>query len=169
MNRLLLRQISQPAIAVPASMALHGGASAYGNVLQENQLQKADGRMILESIMAALGAGAGVLGAASINKRIRAPQYRQLRTNLKRKIPTNLQTPVTAVAPNVVSLALAGAGGGIAGANLAPFLANNLNAVGVPNMSGRQQDFYEEDQPGAPIDKEMLKELLVGILKEQNG
>jgi hypothetical protein len=48
-------------------------------------------------------------------------------------------------------------------------LANNLNAVGVPNMSGRQQDFYEEDQPGAPIDKEMLKELLVGILKEQNG
>lgn len=168
MNRLLLKQLSQPAIAIPASMALHGGASAYGNVLNENQLQKSDGRMVLESVMAALGAGAGVAGAARLNKAIRRPEFRSLRTNIKRQMPTSIQTPATAVAPNLVSLALSGAGGGIAGANLAPFLASNLNAVGVPNMSGRQQDFYEEDQPGAPIDKEMLRELLIGILNEQN-
>ena len=169
MNRVLLKQLSQPAVAVPASMALHGGASAYGNVLQENKLEKSDGRMVLEAIMAALGAGAGVLGAASVNRRIRTPEFHKLRTNIKRKIPTPLQTPVTAVAPNLVSLGLAGVGGGFAGGSLAPFLANNLNAIGVPSMSGRQQDFYEEDQPGAPVDEEVLRKLLVGILKEQNG
>lgn len=169
MNSVLLKRLSQPAIAIPSSMALHAGASAYGNVLNENQLEKSDGRMILESIMAALGAGIGVTGAHKLNKSLQAGTLKPTRVAVQRALPRQARTPIMQVAPNLASLGLSGVGAGIAGNALAPFLAGNLNAIGVPSMSGRQQDFYEEDQPGAPIDEEVLRKLLVGILKEQNG
>lgn len=49
--------------------------------------------------------------------------------------------------PAIAALTASGTGAAIAGQALAPFLASNLNMVGVPAMSGRQQDYYEEDQP----------------------
>lgn len=44
-----------------------------------------------------------------------------------------------------------------AGGILAPFIAGNLNLLGVPGWSGRQQDFYEQDQPSAPLAKADLQ------------
>lgn len=143
--------LSRPEVAVPAAALLHGGLSAYGNVLNENQLEKADGRMVLESLLAALGAGAGALGARSITKR--AGRYAsQLPAQRKEAIKQVLQQNpelehMRQALPSVTGFLIGGTGAGIAGNALAPFIAGNLNLVGIPSMSGRQQDYYEEDQP----------------------
>ena len=61
--------------------------------------------------------------------------------------------------PSVTGFLVGGAGAGIAGNALAPLIAGNLNLVGVPSMSGRQQDYYEEDQPA--LSEEDLRQLAV--------
>ena len=162
-QRLVLSKdfLSRPGVAIPAAALMHGGLSAYGNALNENQLEKADGRMVLESLLAALGAGAGALGARSITKR--AGRYAsqlpaQQREAIKQVLKENPELEhVRQALPSVTGFLVGGAGAGIAGNALAPLIAGNLNLVGVPSMSGRQQDYYEEDQPA--LSEEDLRQL----------
>tara|TARA_Y100000361_G_C11120370_1_gene322863 strand:- start:643 stop:1170 length:528 start_codon:yes stop_codon:yes gene_type:complete len=143
--------VSRPGVAIPAAALLHGGLSAYGNALNENQLEKADGRLVLESLLAALGAGAGALGARSITKR--AGRYasqlpEQKKEAIKQVLKQNPELEhLRQALPSVTGFLVGGAGAGIAGNAIAPLIAGNLHLVGVPSMSGRQQDYYEEDQP----------------------
>lgn len=64
-----LEFLLQPGVAIPAEMLLHAGGSAYGNALEQNQLEKGDNRMILEAVMQALGAGAGALAGRGAARR----------------------------------------------------------------------------------------------------
>mgnify|MGYP003117633243 CR=1 FL=1 len=118
----ILKTLSQPSVNVPASMLMHSGLSAYGNALNQNELEKADGRLVLEAVMAGLGALGGGLAFRRLGK-------------------------ATTMAPAYGGVAAGGAGAAFAGTTLAPLIAGNLHLLGAPSMSGRQHDYYEEDQP----------------------
>lgn len=147
------RQIlSDPRVNIPASMLMQAGLSAYGNALNENEYEKGDGRLVLESLMAGLGAGAGAAalrGAAQVAPEVvKATVSPRKRVMIRRALAQNPEIDrVRQAMPAIAALTASGTGAAIAGQALAPFLASNLNMVGVPAMSGRQQDYYEEDMP----------------------
>ena len=69
-QRLVLSKdfLSRPGVAIPAAALMHGGLSAYGNALMRISLKRLMAAWFL-SLLTALGAGAGALGARSITKR----------------------------------------------------------------------------------------------------
>ena len=132
---------------------MHAGLSAYGNALAQNELEKGDNRLILESIMAGLGSVGGHTLMRGVGSRIRR-EASQLPAAEKAAIKAVLaRNPelesLRAAMPAIGSLVLSGTGASLAGAVLAPFIAGNLNLAGMPGWSGRQQDYYEQDQEPA--------------------
>jgi len=155
----LLNQLSRPGVAIPASALMHAGLSAYGNALAQNELEKGDNRLILESVMAGLGS----IGGHTLLRGL-GPRARRLASELpeKDKVLIKLalqQNPelenLRKAMPAIGSLVLSGTGAGLAGNVLAPFVAGNLNLAGLPGWSGRQQDYYEQDQAPA-VDPRVL-------------
>jgi hypothetical protein len=151
-NKPIKQMLADPRVNIPATMLAQAGLSAYGNTLEENQYEKGDGRLILESIMAALGGGAGAVAARRIGRVapevIRATVPNRNRVMIRRALANNPEIDrLRQAAPALTAVLASGTGAGFAGGVLAPFIASNLNALGVPSMSGRQQDYYEEDQP----------------------
>jgi hypothetical protein len=149
----LLKQLMRPGVAIPASAAMHAGLSAYGNALNQNELEKGDNRLILESIMAGLGSIGGHTLLRGLGPRIRR-MASELPAQDKAMIKLVLQQnpeleSLRRAMPALGSLALSGTGAGLAGNVLAPFVAGNLNLAGLPGWSGRQQDYYEQDQEPA--------------------
>ena len=147
----ILKALSQPSVNVPASMLMHSGLSAYGNALNQNELEKADGRLVLEAVMAGLGALGGGLAFRRLGKATTG-HIHNLPYHQKKKIAQVLNEypileRVRRMAPAYGGVAAGGAGAAFAGTTLAPLIAGNLHLLGAPSMSGRQHDFYEEDQP----------------------
>ena len=146
-----IRILSDPKVNLPASALMHSGLSGYGNALHQNELEKGDGRLVLEAVMAGLGAlGGGLafrrLGKATTNHIHNLPYHK------KKKLAEVLNDypileRVRRMAPAYGGVAASGAGATFAGTGLAPFIAANLHLLGAPSMSGRQHDYYEEDQP----------------------
>ena len=128
-------------------MLMQAGLSAYGNALNENEYEKGDGRLVLESLMAGLGAGAG---AAALRGR---------GSSCPRSHPSNCVTqeagddssgfgtePGDRSRPPGDACNRSFSGFGHWRCYCRAGLPSNLNMVGSA-MSGRQQDYYEEDQP----------------------
>lgn len=155
-------RLLNPWVAVPAGVLAHAGLSAYGNALAQNELEKSDARLVLESAMAGLGAGAAGLAARRLIvpaarrgfQAMQPAQQAQIRAVLAANPEIN---NLRAYLPGIAGVAGAGMGAGFAGGILAPFIAGNLNLLGVPGWSGRQQDFYEQDQSSAPLAKADLQ------------
>ena len=152
MNKPIKQVLADPRVNIPAAMLMHAGLSAYGNALNQNEYEKADGRLVLESILSGLGAGAGAIGLRRLGQVapdvIKATVPARDRVLIRRALAENPEIDkVRQALPAVAAVLASGAGAGFAGNALAPFIAGNLNMVGVPSMSGRQQDYYEEDQP----------------------
>lgn len=145
-------RLSDPRVNIPASALMHAGLSAYGNALDENQYEKADGRIILESLMAGLGAAGGAAalrGMSSIGPAVvKGTVPRRNRAMMRLALQNNPELEnLRRALPAIAALTASGTGAAVAGQALAPFIASNLNALGAPSMSGRQQDYYEEDRP----------------------
>tara|TARA_X000000368_G_C22680492_1_gene558035 strand:- start:83 stop:556 length:474 start_codon:yes stop_codon:yes gene_type:complete len=146
-----LKVLSQPSVNLPASALMHSGLSAYGNALNQNELEKADGRLILEAVMAGLGALGGGLAYRRLGK-MGTQKIHELPYAKKKQIAQVLTDyPILErlrrTAPAYGGLAAGGTGAALAGTTLAPLIAGNLHLLGAPSMSGRQHDYYEEDQP----------------------
>lgn len=149
-------RLLDPRVAVPAGILAHAGLSAYGNALAQNELEKSDARLVLESALAGLGAGAAGVAARRLIvpaarrgfQQMSAPRQAQIRAVLAANPEIN---NLRAYLPGLAGVAGAGVGAGLAGGVLAPFIAGNLNLLGLPGWSGRQQDFYEQDQSSAPL------------------
>ena len=163
--------LADPRVNIPATMLAQAGLSAYGNALEENQNEKADGRLILESLMAALGAGTGAVTARRVGRI--APDVIQSaiparnRVMIRRALAQNPEIDKLRQAmPALGAIAASSAGAGFAGGALAPFIASNLNALGAPSMSGRQQDYYEEDRPA--ISNEEIAAILEAISQAES-
>lgn len=146
----LVRALSQPGVQIPASALMHAGLSAYGNALAQNELEKGDNRLILESILAGVGSIGGHTLLRGLGPRIRR-EASQLPAAEKAAIKAALaRNPelesLRRAMPAIGSLVLSGTGASLAGNVLAPYVAGNLNLAGLPGWSGRQQDYYEQDQ-----------------------
>jgi len=147
---------------------MHAGLSAYGNALNQNELEKGDNRLILESVLAGLGSIGGHTLLRGLGPRIRR-MASELPAQDKAMIKFVLQQNpelenLRRAMPALGSLVLSGTGAGLAGNVLAPFVAGNLNLAGLPGWSGRQQDYYEQDQEPA-ADPRVLALLLGDEMK----
>jgi hypothetical protein len=155
----LLDILSRPSTVIPASALMHAGLSAYGNALSQNELEKGDNRLILESILAGLGSIGGhtlLRGLGPRLKRAASELPAAEKAAIKAVLAQNPEIGTLRKAmPAVGSIVLSGTGASLAGNVLAPFVAGNLNLAGLPGWSGRQQDYYEQDQEPA-VDPRVL-------------
>lgn len=148
-----------PIVAGLGQGALHGGLSAYGNLAAENDRSKGDQRMILESALAALGAGiAGHRGRQFFNSNAasiaRAAIDRAQRTAPGRFAAARARYqagPLSALTPgqwvNLAGTSLAaGAGAGAGGSIAAPLLADQLGLVQAPGSWTRRADDWNWDR-----------------------
>lgn len=160
-----------------AQGALSAGLSAYGNVSQENDRSKGDQRMILESIMAALGSGvSGGIARHMMSKRYSAPAVQLGKLFLAAKDPQRLAALRTAFKDNPLLrhtspeglMTLAGAtlgsavGAGIGGAALAPAIADQLGVVLAPGDWTRRANDWNWDRQIA-MEQAIADRVLAGM------
>lgn len=141
-----------PYLAVPATAVAQAGLSAYGNALAQNELEKSDNRLVLESILAGLGSAAGQVGARRalpfLKQRVSQNMTAADRVAVQAVLARNPELQqLRGLAPALAAVVPSSIGAGFAGGALAPFIASNLNLAGVPGWSGRQQDYWEQDRP----------------------
>lgn len=141
-----------PALAVPAAALAQSGLSAYGNALAQNELEKSDNRLIAEAALAGIGSVVGQIGARRalpwVKQRVARNMTAADRAAVAAVLARNPEIGrLRSLAPALASIVPSSIGAGFAGGVLAPFVASNLNLMGVQGWSGRQQDYYEQDQP----------------------
>lgn len=167
----LIGNLLQPQVSVPASIAAYAGASALGNAFEENQYQKGDNRLILESLLAGTGAGLGAYGSRQfLRKPVRRFANRTLMPRLRELgVTPNTRRIIRQLAPYAAGSTVVGTAAGIGGGAVAPALSSAANLVGLPAFSNRQQDYYEEDYKSstdALTEEDIL--LLQELLRGQN-
>ena len=81
-----------PVVAGLGQAALAGGMSAYGNVAEENDRSKGDQRMILESALAALGAGIAASRMRDVMNRQSSPLAARIDAKLQARYPAARQS-----------------------------------------------------------------------------
>lgn len=149
-----------PLVAGVGQGALAGGLSAYGNLAEENDRSKGDQRMMLESALAALGGGWAASSARRVMNGRAAAVTRAMAQKARQASPTrsaaakafyqgnrllNSMPPEQWVNLAATSLA-AGAGAGIGGASIAPFLADQLGLAQVPGSWTRRANDWNWDR-----------------------
>lgn len=151
-NEKLKALLLSPALGGVGSGLASAGLSAYGNALAENQYEKSDPRLIFEAVMAGLGGGGAAYalarGANPLRKQLARAAYTRMPKEMQERIGQQIQkSPMSKeLALAVASLPVTTAASGLAGGTLAPFIASNLNLMGVPDFSGRQQDYVDQDR-----------------------
>jgi hypothetical protein len=141
-----------PALAVPAAALAQSGLSAYGNALAQNELEKSDNRLITEAALAGAGSVVGQIAARRalpwVKQRVAQNMTASDRAAVAAVLARNPEVgQLRALMPALAAVVPSSIGAGFAGGVLAPFIASNLNLMGVQGWSGRQQDYYEQDQP----------------------
>lgn len=167
----IIGNLLQPKVAIPSVAALYAGSSALGNALEENQYQKGDNRLVLESLLSGGGAGLGAyLASGVLRKPARRFASRTLMPRLRKAgVDPNTRRIIRQLTPFAIGSTVVGAGAGIGGGAIAPGLSNAANLVGLPAFSNRQQDYYEEDYKSATdalTEEDIL--LLQELLRGQN-
>ena len=150
-----------PVTAGLGQAALAGGLSAYGNVAEENDRSKGDQRMILESALAALGAGIAASRMRDVMNRQSSPLAARIAAQLQARYPAARQSMSAAYQGNSLlrrippetMLGLAGTsaaaalGAGILGGSVAPFAADQLGMLQVPgSWTARAHDWNWDRQ-----------------------
>lgn len=126
--------------------------SAYGNALSENELEKSGNRLVAEAIFAGLGSVAGQIAARkslpALKQRVVDRMSPAEKLAVQEVLARNPELgQLRSMAPALAAVVPSTIGAGFAGGVLAPFLGANLNLLGVPGWSGRQQDYWEQDRP----------------------
>jgi hypothetical protein len=168
--------VTTPLVAGLGQGVLHGGLSAYGNLAEENDRSKGDQRMILESVLAALGGGlAGFHGRRMLNghagritqalkdrARQASPQRFAAAKQFYQGNPIlNRLSPEQWV--NLVGTSMAaGAGAGIAGGNLAPFLADQLGLLQMPGSWTARADDWNWDRQ-TEVERQIADQVLARL------
>ena len=140
--------------------ALAAGLSAYGNLAEENDRNKGDQRMILESLLAGAGGGLAaakarqfmnqrsvgmtnqVLGAA----KAAYPQAYAQAQRVYHASPLAGKMPPAALATLAATSLAASAGAGIGGSNVAPFLADQAGLLQVPGSWTQRANDWNWDR-----------------------
>lgn len=150
----------EPMAAGMGQGVLSAGLSAYGNLAEENDRNKGDQRMILESLLAGAGGGLAAAKARQLMNRKSVAMTGQALEALKARHPQvhgRLQqayhssplagrvSPSTLMNLGATSLA-AGVGAGIGGSNLAPFLADQAGLLQVPGSWTQRADDWNWDR-----------------------
>lgn len=160
--------------------ALAGGLSAYGNLAEENDRNKGDQRMILESALAALGGGIAAAKARSFMNRNAAPIVQQATQYLAARNPQVLDSARSAYQgsrllrslPPEAWVGLAGTsaaaaiGAGIAGGNVAPFVSDQLGLVGIPGAWTRRANDWNWDRQ-TEAEQRIAEEVLARLQGEE--
>jgi hypothetical protein len=149
-----------PLVAGLGQGALAGGLSAYGNLAEENDRSKGDQRMMLESALAALGGGWAASSARRVMNGRAAAITQAMAQRARQASPTRFAAAKTFYQGNrllsgmppeqwvnlaATSLA-AGAGAGIGGASVAPFLADQLGLAQVPGSWTQRANDWNWDR-----------------------
>ena len=163
-NKEILRFVTRPGVAIPAAMAASAGSSIYGNLLNENELEKGDNRLITESLLSGLGAGAGLGLGFKLRKN---PTARRMAGEAidSADLPPKAESTLRMLLPYLVGSGLASFGASVGSGPVASTISGQAHLMGLPSFSGRQQDFYEEDKKSAideltSKDIELLKQLI---------
>lgn len=150
-----------PVVAGLGQAALAGGLSAYGNVAEENDRSKGDQRMILESALAALGAGIAASRMRDLMNRQASPLAARIDAQLQARYPAARQSMSAAYQGNsflrgippetllgIASTSTAAAlGAGIGSGAVAPFVADQLGMVQMPgSWTARAHDWNWDRQ-----------------------
>lgn len=143
-TKATLQMLLRPGVAIPAGAAASAGASIYGNLLDENQLEKGDNRLITESLLSGIGAGAGLGLGYKLRKN---PTVRRKAADIlmDADLPPQAESTLRRVYPLLVGSALGGLGASVASGPIANTISGQANLLGLPSFSGRQNDYYEED------------------------
>jgi hypothetical protein len=168
-----------PWIAGLGQGALAGGLSAYGNLAEENDRNKGDQRMMLESALAALGGGMAAFGAkramnANASGIVAAVKQRAMQASPARFAAAkqlyaanpilNRLTPEQWTTLAATGLA-AGAGAGLGGANIAPFLSDQMGLIQAPGSWTRRANDWNWDRQIASeqaIAEEIMRRMQAG-------
>lgn len=165
-----------PVVAGLGQGALAGGLSAYGNLAEENDRSKGDQRMILESALAALGAG---VAAARVRRAMNghgAALTQEVTQRLRQASPTRFAgakafyqgspllsklTPEQWMNLTATSLA-AGVGAGIGGGGVAPFLANQFGLLQIPGSWTQRANDWNWDRQ-IPAEAAAAQQIASGV------
>jgi hypothetical protein len=152
--------------------ALSAGLSAYGNVAEENDRSKGDQRMILESALAALGAGmagfkmrkamngnaAHIIADLKQQGQVHAPkQLAALRSAYQNSSLLKRLSPEQWLNLGATTAA-AGLGSSVGGGMVAPFVADQLGLVGVPGSWTRRANDWNWDRQ-IPLEQAIAAEI----------
>ena len=143
-TKAILQTLISPRIAIPAGVAASAGASIYGNLLDENQLEKGDNRLITESLLSGVGAGVGLgLGYKFRNN----PTVRRKAADVLKsaELSPQAETTLRNLVPLLVGSVLGSTGASVGSGPVANIISGQANLLGLPSFSGRQNDYYEED------------------------
>jgi len=149
-----------PWVAGAGQGALAAGLSVYGNLAEENDRSKGDQRMILEAVLAGLGGGLAAGGARRFMNTHSVPMTGRLQQMVQSADPkayAGLQaayqaSPLAGRVPpaalmNLAATSLAaGAGAGLGGANVAPFVADQLALARAPGSWTRRANDWNWDR-----------------------
>jgi hypothetical protein len=156
-----LQSVMRAPVAVGLGQAaLAGGLSAYGNVAEENDRSKGDQRMILESALAALGAGVAAAKMRGVMNRQAAPLAARIDAHLQARHPAARQSIKSAYQGNELlrrippetllgltgTSAAAALGAGVLGGAVAPFAADQLGLLQAPGSWTRRAHDWNWDR-----------------------